>query len=372
VQGLWIARLAEVAGLKVALVEARSIGASASGGLLGALMPHMPTGWSEKKQFQFEALVELEDCVHELEDQTGISTGYVRAGRIMPVRSKGFLDQLRVRERASRERWRHELVKFELSHLDATAFADWINPAEAPLGLFWDPLAARIHPPSYLEALRSALGARCDVYENWPFASHDPASGSATRADGAVSITAERVVLAAGYETYAIAERMTGLRLGRGIKGQAVLLSAGLPLERPIIYDDGMYIVAHSRDRCAVGSTTEREWSDPCSTDDAIEARLAAARKVCPPLRTAKVISRWAGVRPQSAARDPIVGRLPTESPIYVATGGFKITFGIAHAVAARLIESITTGQAPNLPATFDPEVHIAAANGRTAGNDQE
>jgi len=40
VQGLWIARSAILAGMSVALVEANVCGTGASGGLLGALMPH--------------------------------------------------------------------------------------------------------------------------------------------------------------------------------------------------------------------------------------------------------------------------------------------------------------------------------------------
>ena len=59
VQGLWIGRKARAAGLSVAIVEAETSSAGASGGLLAALMPHMPLPWGDKKRFQFDALVEL-------------------------------------------------------------------------------------------------------------------------------------------------------------------------------------------------------------------------------------------------------------------------------------------------------------------------
>lgn len=42
IMGLWAALLAGRAGIETRLLERKSIGAGASGGLLGALMPHMP------------------------------------------------------------------------------------------------------------------------------------------------------------------------------------------------------------------------------------------------------------------------------------------------------------------------------------------
>ena len=65
--------------------SARRLGAGASGGLLGALMPHMPDRWNAKKQFQFDALVSLEAEIAALEAATGLSAGYSRSGRLMPL-----------------------------------------------------------------------------------------------------------------------------------------------------------------------------------------------------------------------------------------------------------------------------------------------
>jgi glycine oxidase len=61
VAGLWLALKAVRAGLSVTLVERGNPGGGASGGFLGALMPHSPERWNGKKDFQFRALVDLED-----------------------------------------------------------------------------------------------------------------------------------------------------------------------------------------------------------------------------------------------------------------------------------------------------------------------
>ena len=45
----------------------------------------MPDKWNQKKQFQFDALVSLEHEVVALEAATGISAGYRRTGRLVPL-----------------------------------------------------------------------------------------------------------------------------------------------------------------------------------------------------------------------------------------------------------------------------------------------
>ncbi|MFY0611021.1 MAG: FAD-binding oxidoreductase [Hyphomicrobiaceae bacterium] len=368
VQGLWVARAAVATGLSVALVEAEHCGAGASGGVLGALMPHVPTGWSEKKQFQLTALTDLEQQTRQLTSETGLATGYMRCGRIMPIRAKGFLDQFESRRAASWRHWRTTSQRFELDLLASDAFAGWLAPDAAQLGIFWDPLAARIDPERYMAALKASLEPHCDIHEGWTFADYDIKTRRVASSNGQADLTADRIVLAAGYQTFDLVQHLTSLELGVGVKGQAVVLAAELPPNRPIIYDDGMYIVAHSDTHCAIGSTTEEVWTDPRSVDDGLAAKLAHARRICPPLRDAPVIASWAGVRPQSAARDPIVGQLLPDCPIYIASGGFKITLGIAHAAAQRLVDGIVHNREPiGLPASFAPAVHVATAQPQPA-----
>ncbi len=369
VQGLWLARFAAAAGLKTVLADRAACGAGASGGLLGALMAHVPTGWSAKKQFQFEALVELENLVGELEAECDIPTGYARAGRVMPIRTDRFKAQAEARRRASLEAWQATARRFELELLPPGACRDWIDGGQASLGVLWDPLAARIEPRAYIAALKMAVSAVCELREGWCFAGYDRTTGRALELNGGEPIAAGRIVLAAGAETFDIIKSLTDLSLGSGVKGQSVLVACELPAERPIIYDDGMYVVAHRDDQCAIGSTTETEWQDATSTDALITARLEHAKRLCPPLRQSRVIGAWAGIRPKPAARDPIVGRLPPDDPIYVATGGYKITFGIAHRIACKLIDAIVYDLDDcDVPETFNASRHVATARAKQLG----
>ncbi|NJM84685.1 MAG: FAD-binding oxidoreductase, partial [Tabrizicola sp.] len=55
--GLSIAWACLGRGARVRLIETVAIGAGSSGGLVGALAPHVPESWNEKKQFQLESLL---------------------------------------------------------------------------------------------------------------------------------------------------------------------------------------------------------------------------------------------------------------------------------------------------------------------------
>ena len=83
---------------------------------------------------------------------------------------------------------------------------------------------------------------------------------------------------------------------------------------------------------------------------------------MCPRLRDAPVLERWAGVRPKAVGRDPMIGAVPGHRNVTVATGGFKITFGIAHKMAACALELALDGRCDALPESFGIETHLQKA----------
>jgi len=363
IMGLWIARHAIAAGFKVTVVERDHCGSGASGGVLGALMPYLPTGWNAKKQFQFDALVALEPALRELEAETGGKTGYERCGRIVPIRREGFRAEASRRADASHASWAAAGGAFANEVLPAGAHSDWINPDVAPFGLLADNLTARLNPAATIAALKSALEGEARVLEGCAFETFDDNTGVARCADGR-TIAADTVVLAAGHHTYPLIETLTGRAIGTGIKGQAAVFDVGRARAAPIVYDDGLYVIAHDDGTVAVGSTTEKTWRDPTTPDHQVDRLVARARMLCPSLADAPVVRTWAGVRPKNHLREPVVGRLPGHDKAWVATGGYKITFGIAHHLARWLVgELVGIGSDIDLPETFTVGHHWSSGN---------
>ncbi|WP_421849185.1 NAD(P)/FAD-dependent oxidoreductase [Oricola sp.] len=354
VTGLWTALEAARQGLSVILFEKRQISAGASGGVMGALMPHQPVNWDAKKQFQLQGLLSLEDAVADLQSRTGLDTGYRRCGRLMPIRNAPRRQQCESWAEAAGTQW-PETCSWQVA--DASPCPAWLPDEQVPFGVNHDTLSARIAPRKLLAALKTAaIAAKVELREGQ--AVEFDGAGNSVIVPGGEPLAAGRIVLCAGWETFAPLDRFIGGESGTGIKGQSARLAPAMPIDPrlPIVYEDGTYAIAHDDGTVAIGSTTEREFTDPGTTDSRLDDVIARAQALCPALRGAEVLERWAGVRPRASRRDPLVGSLPDKPELIVATGGFKIGFGIAH-LMARAAVMIAAGQTPDfLPDSFLPE----------------
>ncbi len=109
----------------------------------------------------------------------------------------------------------------------------------------------------------------------------------------------------------------------------------------PTIFRDGLYIVAHEGGHVAVGSTSENRFDEPFSTDGQLDVLLEAAGQLVPALQGAPVLERWAGLRPKAIDRDPMIGIHPDHDGLIALTGGFKVSFGLAHRLAAAAVHLV-------------------------------
>ena len=56
-----------------------------------------------------------------------------------------------------------------------------------------------------------------------------------------------------------------------------------------------------------MGSTSEREYENANLTDEHLDSVIERAFDILPDLQNAKVLARWAGVRPRSKSRAPVL-----------------------------------------------------------------
>ena len=113
----------------------------------------------------------------------------------------------------------------------------------------------------------------------------------------------------------------------------------------PQVFGDSLHVVPHADGTVAVGSTSEREYDDPAGTDAQLDALIAQARALCPDLCAAPLLERWAGVRPRSPSRAPMLGGWPGRPGHYVLNGGFKIGFGMAPKLAELAADLLLDGE---------------------------
>ena len=363
IMGLWGAVKAADAGLSVILVDAAEVGHGASGGLLGALFPWMPDRWDQKKQYQFDALVSLPGEIAPLERETGLSANFRRAGRIVPLPRPHLRDIALRHQRDADTNWHQGAHRFHWHVRDGEPDGAYIDPAACAAGYILDTLAARIEPRALISVLKTWLLRQPNVriIEHAKVERLDAGRGGAELSE--TSITFSHALIATGAASFPILQSLMpplAKPLGQGVKGQAALLKADLDPTLPVVFLDGVYVVPHEGGFAAIGSTSENHYGDPLSTDHQLDAVIEKARNLIPALRDVPVVERWAGIRPKSIGRDPLVGPVPGHPNIVALTGGFKISLGMAHRLADSALDHVLGRSTAPLPENFTLEGQIA------------
>lgn len=336
--GLSIAWACLKRGAKVRLIETATLGAGSSGGLVGALSPHVPEAWNAKKAFQLESLLMAADWWSEVEAASGLSCGYARLGRLQPLPDDRAVETARRRESEAAMLWQG---RAEWRVVAATG-AEW-EPQSATGWLVEDTLTARLSPRIGLAALAAALKAgRAEIV-----------LGDGTE-EGAV-------VHATGLAGLNDLSRAFGIPLGSGVKGQALSLQYDAR-DRPQLFVDGLHVVPHADGTVAIGSTSEATWEHD-GPDAQLDTLLEKAVAALPALSGAEVVARWAGIRPKAPSRAPLLGAWPGLAGHFVANGGFKIGFGMAPKVAEVMADLVLDGRD-----TIPPDFRLDALLQKTTG----
>ena len=337
-------------GARVQVIERQRIGAGSSGGLVGALAPHVPENWNAKKEFQLDSLLMARDFWSGVQTISGIDPGYARGGRLQPLADPAAVVQAERRDVAARGLWRGQADWRIVDGAD-----DWRGVS--PSGLWvQDTLSARLHPRQALQSLAAAIralgGSVIELGE--PVTARGgrvPPAGVFGQRKSADKPDRGAVVWACGVAGLEALGADLGRTVGGGVKGQAALFACAAA-DQPQLFVDGLHIVPHGDGTVAVGSTSERVWDASDSTDAVLDAVIARARAACPMLADAPVIERWAGLRPRATSRAPVLGAWPGRAGHFIANGGFKIGFGMAPMVADVMAGFMLEGR-DRIPAGF-------------------
>ncbi|MBY6118842.1 NAD(P)/FAD-dependent oxidoreductase [Mameliella alba] len=326
--GLSVAWACTRRGAKVRVVDPYGPGAGSSGGIVGALAPHVPENWNEKKAFQLDSLLMAEGFWARVGETGGVSPGYARTGRLQPLADEAAIALALTRAEGAEALWQGR-AHWEVIPAEGLS---GLSP-QTPSGmLIRDTLTARMCPRRACAALVAALEV-----SGVEIVTEAPDAGA--------------VVWATGWRGLHDLTEALGRKVGDGVKGQAVLLRYAAQ-DDPQLFVDGLHIVPHADGTVAIGSTSERDFDDPLSVDDQCQALVDRAYAAVPALHGAAVLERWAGVRPRARSRAPLLGAWPGRAGHFVANGGFKIGFGMAPKVGEVMADLMLEGR-DAIPAGF-------------------
>jgi glycine oxidase len=173
-------------------------------------------------------------------------------------------------------------------------------------------------------------------------------TGGVDTTDGRMS--AGQVVVAAG----AWSGLLTGMPV-RPVKGQRLLLRQPGRVLGMTTFGDQCYLVPKAGGMVLAGATEEPSAGfDARVTAEAVGKVARAACALLPPLADAELVEAWAGLRPSTPDRLPVLGRLPGFEGVWMATGHFRNGILLSALTGRVMAEAILHGAA--LPASCAPD----------------
>ncbi|HEX6666251.1 MAG TPA: glycine oxidase ThiO [Solirubrobacterales bacterium] len=350
--GLSCAWRAAQRGARVCVLERAEPPAGATNVAAGMLAPvgELTFGEPELLQMTLAAAALYPDFVAELEDASGVATGYARCGALHIA-----LD----RDEAAELRRVHDLQR------SLGLEAEWLPPRrcrELEPGLtpsfnggVHAAGEAAVDPRALARALVAALAAAggelrtgCvvvgGVLEGERLAGVQiAAAGAAGNGAAPEEIRADAVVLANGAWSGTTEWLPEHARPPvRPVKGQTLELRTRdgvAPCER-IVCSERVYLVPREDGRLVVGATVEEQGYDTAVTAGGVHELLREAYRLLPDVAEMELVDALAGLRPGTPDNLPIVG--PGEiDGLILATGHFRNGVLLAPLTAERIASEL-------------------------------
>jgi glycine oxidase len=333
------------------LERAGEPGAGASHAAAGMLAPVTETDFGEEPQLRVNltARERWPGFAAELEERSGLPTGYREAGALVVAADRDDAEALRRL---------HELQR----SLDLDA--DWLTPSHARrLEPGLSPRIAgavlahgdgQADPRATTRALAAVvdeleLGAEVEAIE------HERGRVTGVRTSAGV-VECGAVVVAAGAWSPALAPVGAGPPV-RPVKGQILELRVRGGMDDPltrIVRTPRCYLVARGDGQVVLGATMEEQGFDTTVTADGVYRLLEAAWEVLPEVAELELVRALAGLRPGTPDNAAVVGPGEPEGLIW-ATGHWRNGVLLAPLTGELVADLLAGGSLPGELAALDP-----------------
>jgi glycine oxidase len=324
--GLACAWRAAQRGLRVLVLERSSPAGGSTGVAAGMLAPVGELSFGEQQllELNLESAEIFPRFVSELEEGTGIATGFRRSGALHVALDRDEAEQLRRRHRLQTE-----------SGLEA----DWLTPrrcrelepglAPSNAGGVHVPGEASVDPRALCAALLGGLEQQgAEVRSNARITAALISDGrlEGVRLESGEELRAASVVLAngawAGVADWLPEQARPAVR---PVKGQIIALRG--PAEDPvcdrIVASERVYVVPRGDGRVIVGATVEERGFDTTVTAGGVHELLREAYRLLPDIAELELIETSAGVRPGTPDNLPLIGHGAIDG-LVLATGHYR------------------------------------------------
>jgi glycine oxidase len=320
-------------GLKVLVVDKGEPGREASWAAGGMLCDFPAETVPDLQEMASASAAMYPEFVHELQDESGLKIDLRSQGTLLFVNESPEPDALD--GVGGLARW-HELEP----HLKTSNLT-----AKGCVGLY---LKERCVDPRDLTAAAIAAARHRGI----DFSSGDHVLAVEVRDGKASGVRTNKTQFAAGMIVNS-AGAWAG-QIGphpfptRPVKGQ--MLCVVMPekeMVRHVVRTPDVYLIPRSDGRMLIGATAEEAGFDKQTVPETIQELRRAALELVPRLTEARMLEAWAGLRPGTPDRLPIMGPTPTPG-YFVATGHFRDGILLAP-ITAEVMAQVITGQRPQI-----------------------
>ena len=332
--GCAIARALAADGRRIAILEARDVGAGATRASAGMLVPYIEApddgGLHDLAVRSFQL---YDEFISDLRGE-GADIEYRRCGTLQVAEDEASVARLIAQARwigsqGIEARW---LAMEEVSALEPAV--------HAPRGALLVPMHAYVRAEQLTGALLASAqrhGAEFFPHGQVQQIAHDGAQVTVTA--GTATYRASTIVVAAGS--------WSGLVVNDGpavspVRGQVVRLRWQGPPVQHVLWRGHSYIVPWLDGTLLVGATMEEVGFDERATASGVAMLLEAARALLPDSGSATFVEARAGLRPSTPNGLPIIARDPEHPSVIYATGHHRNGILLAP-LTARMVAQLVT-----------------------------
>ncbi len=186
-------------------------------------------------------------------------------------------------------------------------------------GGVWVPKGLTVHIPIYLEALFASFENTVPVFTEVDY-QIEHSDNWIIRFQSNESIEAKHVVFTSGIWT-SKSDFWSHLDM-HPVKGQTLIIESHHPFKFAHAVSALGYFSRIDGNKYILGSTYEHNFDHDLPDQKGEDYMLNRLEKVLPDLAaTAKVVSKWAGIRASTPDKKPYIGAHPTSENCYVFTG---------------------------------------------------
>jgi glycine oxidase len=279
--------------------------------------------------------------VEQLEEITGLQTGYWRSGILAPVCQDEHYEK-------------PESSSFNCQWLDGDSIRQHqVGLGKKIIGGWWYPDDAQVDNRALFRTLQTAsknLGieviqdSAIDIIRQG-----DRVFGVETMAG---KLQADRYVLATGAWSQKLLDIPVFPRKGQML---SVCVPEDCAVAQPlqmVLFGTGIYIVPRQDGRIIIGATSENVGFTEGNTPEGMQSLLAGAMKLYPELQNYPILEFWWGFRPATPDELPILGASAWEN-LMLATGHYRNGILLAPVTAKLLADLILEKKLDPLLAAF-------------------